>query len=218
MSKYNNTISQNLMDSNYNSFRLDQTMNNDNTNISFSKYKKNDISVHKNKSILNNSSNDIIKNTKKYNTNQSLKKNRQKILKDINKYCTRIDEIEEKKGTNINNKTINKFKDYNTETIKSKNEKNKIIKDNKCSPRLYTGLLDLACLSPYSLHITINNLTKRLAVKGITYIQVSHYIFRCTKNKIPFDIEICELYKGCYYYHLKFKLSIINKNHMIGIV
>ena len=99
-------------------------------------------------------------------------------------------------------------------TGQSNNEKpQKIVKPKE--PEKYKGIVDIKCISPFGVKETVTRLVNNLKNNNIFYVQTSSFIFRCSKNKTSFDIEICELEKGICYYVLKVKTGGINANFNI---
>ena len=73
------------------------------------------------------------------------------------------------------------------------------------SPKEYTGIIDIQCISLHNSKESINRIISKLRSKNIFYLQVSSFKLRCSKHQTIFDIELCSISSGIFYYMIKTK-------------
>ena len=73
------------------------------------------------------------------------------------------------------------------------------------SPKEYTGIIDIQCISLHNSKESINRIISKLRSKNIFYLQVSSFKLRCSKHQTIFDIELCSISHGIFYYMIKTK-------------
>ena len=175
------------------------------------------------KTIDNNNSNKNLTNIKnyglkKYSSTQMNKTINIELSSSRRRSPLHLESIRIKGGfDNMNTERVSPHRtriNFKKLTGQSNNEKpQKIVKAKE--PEKYKGIVDIKCISPFGVKETVTRLVNNLKNNNIFYVQTSSFIFRCSKNKTSFDIEICELEKGICYYVLKVKTGGINANFNI---